>query len=209
MRLGRVSRTTAGALALLAVGQAHAAYTVELREVGGNVVATGSGTIVHPPVAGPTSLGTQSAVRGAGLGAIFSIGGAPLTANLVDAYDGLTGPSTIGTSVALTAADVASGDMVRLDASGRLFVPPMHISGGGLSSSSTWTGATFASLGLTPGTYRWTWGTGPTADAFTLNIGPVAAAPVAIPTLSEWGLLATSAALALGAVVWMRRRHVG
>jgi hypothetical protein len=36
----------------------------------------------------------------------------------------------------------------------------------------TFTGASFASLGLTPGTYVWTWGAGDLPNQnFTLNIG--------------------------------------
>ncbi len=30
-----------------------------------------------------------------------------------------------------------------------------------LSSTSTYTGQSFTTLGVTPGTYEWTWGTGP------------------------------------------------
>ena len=35
----------------------------------------------------------------------------------------------------------------------------------------TFNSATFASLGLTPGTYVWTWGTGLMNQNFTLQIG--------------------------------------
>ena len=51
-------------------------------------------------------------------------------------------------------------------------LPVGYLSNDPLSSSATWTAATFASLGLTPGTYEWTWGTGMDADSFTLQIGP-------------------------------------
>ena len=37
----------------------------------------------------------------------------------------------------------------------------------------TFNSATFASLGLTPGTYEWTWGTGLRNQNFTLIIGGV------------------------------------
>ena len=49
-------------------------------------------------------------------------------------------------------------------------MPHGYISNSALSSSATWTGATFASLGVTPGTFIWTWGTGANQN-FTLIIG--------------------------------------
>ena len=50
-------------------------------------------------------------------------------------------------------------------------MPHGYISNSALSSSATWTGATFASLGVTPGTYVWSWGTGLPNQNFTLIIG--------------------------------------
>ena len=76
-----------------------------------------------------------------------------------------------------------SGDLVSvIDSSGdisapALLVPAGYVSGHALSDTSTYNTATFASLGVTPGTYEWTWGRGVHADSFTLQIGPVAAVP--------------------------------
>jgi hypothetical protein len=36
----------------------------------------------------------------------------------------------------------------------------------------TFTGQTFINLGVTPGTYTYTWGTGLNADSMTLQVGP-------------------------------------
>ena len=44
-----------------------------------------------------------------------------------------------------------------------------------LSDSATYSSQTFATLGVTPGTYEWTWGTGPNQN-FTLQI-PATAVP--------------------------------
>ena len=52
-----------------------------------------------------------------------------------------------------------------------LQVPVGYVSGTALSSSATWTDATFASLGATPGTYVWSWGNGLPNQNFTLIIG--------------------------------------
>ena len=52
-------------------------------------------------------------------------------------------------------------------------MPQGYVSGAALSNSMTFNNATFASLGVTPGTYVWTWGTGLPNQNFTLIIGGV------------------------------------
>jgi hypothetical protein len=69
--------------------------------------------------------------------------------------------------------NTASGDFVGISGVGPdLFVPLNYISGAALSDSMTFNNATFASLGVTPGTYVWTWGDGAN-QRFTLRIGAV------------------------------------
>jgi hypothetical protein len=54
---------------------------------------------------------------------------------------------------------------------GQIFLPQGYVSGTALSDTSTYDKETFASLGLTPGTYEWTWGTGLPNQNFILIIG--------------------------------------
>lgn len=91
-------------------------------------------------------------------------------------YSGITGPTSFG-SGGETVASTASGDLVGINVGKFLAVPEFYISGNSLSGSSTYTNQTFASLGATPGTYVWRWGSGPTADSFTLDIGAAPAVP--------------------------------
>jgi hypothetical protein len=55
-----------------------------------------------------------------------------------------------------------------------LFVPNGYVSDSPLSDTSTYDNQTFVTLGATPGTYVWTWGSGADADSFTLDIGTIA-----------------------------------
>jgi PEP-CTERM motif len=59
--------------------------------------------------------------------------------------------------------------------------PGGYISGDWLSGEATFAGADFEDLGLTPGTYVWSWGAGLHADTFTVQIG--------VPEPSTWAIL--------------------
>ena len=76
-------------------------------------------------------------------------------------YSGsIAGPTSFG-SGGLTFANSGSGDIVGITGiSDALVVPLGYDFGSALSDTSTYTGATFNSLGVTPGTYVWTWGEG-------------------------------------------------
>ncbi len=95
---------------------------------------------------------------------------------------------------------------------GALYVPVGYNGTDTLSNSATWNNATLASLGLTPGTYIWTW-TNPipaapifaatTANTFTIQIGsaPVVPLPATLP------LFATGLG-ALGLLGWRRKKKL-
>ena len=51
-------------------------------------------------------------------------------------------------------------------------MPQGYVSGTALSNSMTFNNATLASLGVTPGSYVWSWGAGLPNQNFTLQIGP-------------------------------------
>ena len=53
-----------------------------------------------------------------------------------------------------------------------LILPEGYSSGTPLSSSATFSGQTISGLGMTPGTYVTTWGSGPNMDSYTLNVVP-------------------------------------
>ena len=168
----RLSRSTLIALALLigcglSLSPAWAGYTVTLQQVGSNVVATGSGaidltglTLRFPAVLVPfvypsaASIITGDSTR---LGAEF--------------MGTISGPANFG-SGGLIYADSGTGDLAGVSLSPSLdviFVPDGYTNDTFLSDSATYVNATFSSLGVTPGTYEWTWGTGPDQN-FTLQV---------------------------------------
>ena len=100
----------------------------------------------------------------------------------IDIYTGVTGPATFGNGGEFD-TNLGSGDFVGIDDSeGFLGVPTGYVSGHALTSSATWNNATFASLGVTPGTYVWTWGTGLPDQNVTLIIGRALPTPRPRPT---------------------------
>ena len=107
----------------------------------------------------------------------------------------------------LTDASSGSGDPVKIQGSiNNLVVPAGNVSDSRtLSDTASYDNATFASLGVTPGTYTWTWGSDGPNQKFTLQIGPVPAPPIGrgLPiVLAVGGLL-------FGAKLWERGKRRG
>jgi hypothetical protein len=159
--------TAVACTSLFSVQPAQAVpFTMTLQQVGANVVANGSGAFNLTGLIFNGSTNASSAINPS-IGAIQT--GAP---GFIDVWSGFTtGPTSFG-SGNLSVANTASGDLVGSVPTfgGNLFVPQGYLTGD-LSSSATWNNASFASLGLTPGTYVWTWGNGLPNQSFTLVIG--------------------------------------
>jgi hypothetical protein len=178
----------------LSVLPARAAYVLTLTQEGADVIANGSGTI---DLAGLSFNFNEPGVSSQMIPAMpaILIGGGP---GSVDIYGGATGPSNFG-SGDVTPASETSGDLVGTLVS-EIAVPGGYVSGGQLSSESVWEDATAASLGVTPGVYKWTWGSGATADSFTIDADGLALAAAPVPEASTWiMMLAGFAGLGLGA----------
>jgi hypothetical protein len=141
-----------------------------LQQVGSNVVATGNGAIDLTGLSGPTTnpQGPEGYISPSVTFITTGAGGV-----LADVYAAATfsGPTSFGTGFFMFASS-GSGDYVGINGPGNLFhlvlVPMGYVSGNALSDSSTYNGATFTTLGITPGTYTWTWGTGANQN-FTLD----------------------------------------
>jgi hypothetical protein len=154
---------------------AQAGYIVTLQEVGSDVIATGSGAInltgltflAHFHLT--SAIGPQDATIRTG------------PTSYVDLYHtGSSGPVSFGGG-ATTYASSGGGNMVGIGGPlHTLIVPGGYVSGNFLSGSATYSDTTVASLGVTPGTYVWTWGNGANQN-FTLQVPPpVPGPPIAI-----------------------------
>jgi len=167
----------------LVVIPAKASFIMTFVQSGSNVVGTGSGTINLFALTSDDFAFTEPAVSGPqGLAAL-----GPDTVTTTAAYSAVSGPSSFG-SGGFFQASTGSGDTVAIAVGGvisdALFLPDNYVSGASLFDSATWDNATIASLGLTPGTYTWTWGSGASADSFTVQIDASTPEPGSIALFS-------------------------
>jgi hypothetical protein len=186
-------------LMLASQATSKAGVIVSMQQVGGHVVATGSGAIdtTNLTLIGNTN---NAALVWAGfpLGSFAVVGGTTTVSE--DVYSGIAGPSSFGSGGQFFAMS-GSGNVFGVVADNVLDLPAGYISGSPLSATSTWSGASFSSLGLTAGSYTWTWGTGAHADSFTLDIG---AAPV--PEPSALALIGMATGSFAGYFGWRQRK---
>lgn len=201
--------TTLGVAMLIGFGlyapRAQAAYTLTIQPSMTGVTATGAGSINFD------ALETYGDEIGSSL--LEASGGAIIVGPTTDTddtfYSGITGPADFGPGDEFL-ADMGGGAIVGLGtfdetSGGVVAVPLGYVSGASLgTSTATWSGATITSLGLTPGSYVWTWGDGPTADTFTLDIvaGGVTGVPAA-PEPATWAMML----LGLAGLSFLRTRR--
>jgi hypothetical protein len=183
-------------LSAVAAPSAHAAYVVTFDEVGSAVVERGYGAldltdlrpagdapISSTPHVAPFVAIYASGARGA-LEEEFVGGGGP-------GFSDITGPSNWGPGTP-TRASLSRGDGLTFEgAAMSIFVPEGYASGTFLQETSTYFDASFASLGLTPGTYVYSWGSGVHADTFAVEVG--SSGPISItgsaPEPSTWAMM--------------------
>jgi hypothetical protein len=166
---------------------AQAAVIVNAVEVGGNVVISGSGTLNLGAWTGPNDSGDFSRIDPSSLSIV--LGPTPFVAGdrHIDPQN-FAGPSGYGAGGG-TNATSGTGDLFGFAGSFNMNVPDGYESGDPLSGSATYAGTDFATLGMDLGTYTWTWGSGGTADSFTLNVVP----EPSTATLTALGLIGLAA----------------
>ena len=178
-------------LASLAV-PASAAVTINITQVGSNVVVTSAGTLDLTGLTLSPLLFTSQAYLGGS--PIFQVYAGPNGS--VDVYSSLTVPSGISNNVSSAVGTSGTGDAFGVDENGVLAVPK-GFTGGTLSNTATFNNWTFATLGLNSGQFVFT----APNDTITVNIGPVIPG---VPEPSTWVMMI----LGFGAMgVLLRRRR--
>jgi PEP-CTERM motif len=171
-------------LAPCGVSSANAAVIINIVQQGNDVIMSGGGTLDLFLVDGSLPAATEASVHGNdGIALLGPLGG-QFTGS-IDFTQGvlLTGPTSFGNGTLPIEPTSGSGDLFGiLGFRSELIVPTGYVSGESLSATDTFANQTLSSLGLTPGTYVYTYDTGLAADSLTVQIG-------AVPEPSTWAMM--------------------
>jgi hypothetical protein len=171
----------------------HAGLTLSLQEIGSDVSLTGSGIVDTNSLTFEGNASWSGSVAPSAAWAFVGV------SNGVSVFAVPSAPANIGPGTAITFANSDSGDVLGLFGP-HLYLPFNYVSGSSVSGTSIFTNQSFTSLGVTPGVYTWSWGSGLTADSATLTIGGAA-----IPEPGTLALLAGTATFGIAAAQRFRR----
>jgi hypothetical protein len=141
-------------------------FNVTISQVGPDVVWNGSGSF---NLAALTSTGTGTVGAGySASNAAWAIG--PNVS--VDIYSGVTTfPTSFGSGGVAVTSTLGSTFGILLGPGNRLlYVPSGYISNTTINGSATYASQTITGMGLTPGTYTWSWGTGGNTSTIVMTI---------------------------------------
>jgi hypothetical protein len=165
-------------VALAFASSAQGAVVITAVETGGDVVFSYSGTINQ----GGWTLGPPAGDQFAFIDPdkLVLVGPTPAVPTVqFQSPNDLQGPDNFGTGPE-TFASSGSGDIFGLFFDGGLMnLPGGYVRNTPISGTSTYGGQSFASLGMAPGSYEWSWSTLPFEagrDSVTLNVVPIPAA---------------------------------
>lgn len=195
-------------IACLAVFSGEVAAKVEMQILAadGDVTLTASGTLDLATTANLATQGTsgRGAVDPGGAFAPSAIAGPPGPIEVRIECGGVVGPSTFGAGTVTWEGDEGTGDTFGIYGDGEaygasgdglcLIVPFDYQSGASLSGTAKFTNTSLSDMGLTKGTYEWSWGNG--ADSLVLHVGERPKA-TPVPVMPLWMLLPLTVALIL------------
>lgn len=184
-----------GAVAM-AAAPSQAAITITAMEMDGNVIfATDGGAL-------DLSAWTFQNVQNAATAIAPSGGVIQLASGDSDVYVGavnFVAPSPFGSGAVSFASDSSITDNVGILSVGGLIVPLGYQSNDPIAAGSMTFAGDYGTLGITPGTYTWSWGNAEmqTADTFTLEVKP--------SSVPDGGSTALLGAIAFGSLAGIRR----
>ena len=143
-------------------------FNISITQVGSDVVWSGSGSFNLTAL---TSYGTST------IGGVFNANQAIWAIGpsvTVDTYSGVTTfPASFGSGGVGVTSNTGSTYGILPGPSGivrSLYVPSGYTSNSVISGTSTYNSTTIAGMGLTPGTYTWSWGSAPNTSTLVMTI---------------------------------------